>query len=550
MKTILLITTFLLSLYPAFSQDINPGGGSGGGGTGTVSTQGSASAACLTTFYNTGTLIQCPSSTTTLDAFGNIVTPGNGTFGFGSGVPGAIVLNDGSGNPYIVSAANGASGGIALDLPQALTTSTNARGGILTAGSGFVYSATYSSGVTWATPPATCTWTVTSPSSGTPAAINAVLSMTYTVTPTAGTPFAITTAGTGFNAPVATAAYTSGVGCSGTATIAMVVGAQLTITPYAPPVTLTANQVWQSTGTTGQTTVSTQTPQLGTGTSAGDVVIGSGAGGSAAVGLTTWGSAATANNTILGFATAPVTGHVVTCVTSGVVCTLTDGGAPSGTGTVTSVIAGTGLSGGTITTTGTIAVTGGAGQILAGATPALTATPALGTDASAAGTLQLSNGAGGGAHTIFGSAATTTNTINGPTVVPANGDLLTCATSGSTCTLTDGGGVPSYYAIAGMNVRPVKTASYPITGPDFINLVTIPFNAAGAVNCTVVINTSQPSAGKFVDIVSYGVGVVTIVANGQNLNGAGTSIPMAASTNLAPTHFRIVSNGTDYVVYP
>ena len=50
------------------------------------------------------------------------------------------------------------------------------------------------------------------------------------------------------------------------------------------------------------------------------------------------------------------------------------------------------LSGGTITTSGTVGITGAAGQILAGATPAFTATPILGTDNSVAGTIQLANG--------------------------------------------------------------------------------------------------------------------------------------------------------------
>jgi hypothetical protein len=41
---------------------------------------------------------------------------------------------------------------------------------------------------------------------------------------------------------------------------------------------------------------------------------------------TTWGSAATASNTILGFATAPVTGDLISCTTSSTTCTLTDSG--------------------------------------------------------------------------------------------------------------------------------------------------------------------------------------------------------------------------------
>lgn len=78
---------------------------------------------------------------------------------------------------------------------------------------------------------------------------------------------------------------------------------------------------------------------------------------------------------------------------------------------------------------------GSTGTAIVSIPQALTA----GTDASVAGTVQLSNGTGGGAHTIFGSAATTTNTLLGPATVPATGDLISCTTSSTTCTLTDSG---------------------------------------------------------------------------------------------------------------
>jgi hypothetical protein len=42
--------------------------------------------------------------------------------------------------------------------------------------------------------------------------------------------------------------------------------------------------------------------------------------------FTSWSSAATANNTINGFSTTPVTGDLVSCVSSGTTCTLTDSG--------------------------------------------------------------------------------------------------------------------------------------------------------------------------------------------------------------------------------
>lgn len=61
-----------------------------------------------------------------------------------------------------------------------------------------------------------------------------------------------------------------------------------------------------------------------------------------------------------------------------------------------------------------------------------------GTDNSVAGTLQLANGSAA-AHNIFGSAATTTNTILGFATAPTTGDLVECITSTTTCTFTDSG---------------------------------------------------------------------------------------------------------------
>lgn len=92
--------------------------------------------------------------------------------------------------------------------------------------------------------------------------------------------------------------------------------------------------------------------------------------------------------------------------------------------------------------TNTLSITCAAGQVMGGATPACTATPALGTDNSVAGTLTLSNGSAT-AHTVWSSGATTTNTIAGFTVAPTTGHIVTCTVSSTTCTLTDGGAVPA-----------------------------------------------------------------------------------------------------------
>ncbi|HEV2378712.1 MAG TPA: hypothetical protein VG206_02835 [Terriglobia bacterium] len=101
-----------------------------------------------------------------------------------------------------------------------------------------------------------------------------------------------------------------------------------------------------------------------------------------------------------------------------------------------------------VSATGAIGITGAAGQVLAGSTPAFTATPSLGTDNSIAGTWQLANGSAN-AHTIWSSAATTSNTIAGFATAPTTLDLVSCTTSSTTCTLTDAGGpIPSSLANA------------------------------------------------------------------------------------------------------
>lgn len=148
------------------------------------------------------------------------------------------------------------------------------------------------------------------------------------------------------------------------------------------------------------------------------------------------------------FATGPtVSGLILSDVATGTQClhanssgvvsgTGSDCGSGGGGDTITSPNSTLGI-GGTSTNT-TLDVLGATGKILAGATPALTFTPALGVDGSSAGTFQLSNGAAS-AHTIFGSGATTTNTINGFATVPTTGHLIDCTVTTTTCLLHDSG---------------------------------------------------------------------------------------------------------------
>ncbi len=107
--------------------------------------------------------------------------------------------------------------------------------------------------------------------------------------------------------------------------------------------------------------------------------------------------------------------------------------------------------GGTTTAT-TLDLAGSAGEIMAGATPALTYTPSLGKSGTA-GTLSLFP-ATGNFTTTLGSAATASNTVNFFATVPTNLHLFYCAVSSTTCTFTDAG-----YAYNAIPINDVVSAT-------------------------------------------------------------------------------------------
>lgn len=90
-----------------------------------------------------------------------------------------------------------------------------------------------------------------------------------------------------------------------------------------------------------------------------------------------------------------------------------------------------------------------------------------------------------------------------------------------------------------------QTATYQALAADFTNLKTITV-PSGTFTITLVASGSQPAAGKYIDIVNYGSGVITISRSGQNINGGTSSITLAAASATAPTHTRIISDGTNY----
>lgn len=104
---------------------------------------------------------------------------------------------------------------------------------------------------------------------------------------------------------------------------------------------------------------------------------------------------------------------------------------PGGAGTVTSV--GVNGTANQVIVSGTSPITGSGTLTLS-----LSAAVQLGTDGTTAGTVQLSNGASA-AHTILGSGATTTNTVNFFATVPTTGHLVDCTVTTTTCLFHDSG---------------------------------------------------------------------------------------------------------------
>jgi hypothetical protein len=128
-------------------------------------------------------------------------------------------------------------------------------------------------------------------------------------------------------------------------------------------------------------------------------------------------------------------------------------GGTSGGGTVTSFSSGNlsplfTTSVATATTTPALSFTlsnAGAGTLFgnntgSSAAPGFISTPVLGVASTTTGTLGFQNASNAFTFTVAGAAAmSASSTLVGPILVPANNDLLACATTSTTCTLTDSG---------------------------------------------------------------------------------------------------------------
>ena len=171
-------------------------------------------------------------------------------------------------------------------------------------------------------------------------------------------------------------------------------------------------------------------------------------------------------------------------------------------------------------TTGVISITGAAGQILAGASPAFTATPTLGVASSSTGTLAFANSGNTGVMTLTPASGAVAATVTIPDVT---GTLLS---SGTTVTVGQGGTGAATFTIHGVLIGETAAA----------------FNAtaAGTTGIPLVGVTGADPAFGTATVPGGGTGATTLTAHGILL-GEGTS---AIAATAAGTQYQfLISNG-------
>ena len=175
---------------------------------------------------------------------------------------------------------------------------------------------------------------------------------------------------------------------------------------------------------------------------------------------------------------------------------------------------------------------------------------AIGADGSAAGTINLSNGSAS-AHSILGSAATTTNTILFPATVIANGDLVTCTTSGTTCTLTDGGApstgtvssvgltLPSWLTVTGSPITGSGTLAVTGTSETANFFLAAPNGSAGAMTPRLIVTADLPTGIPIANIGSSGLSGASPIAISSSgaisISGVAGEVPNGTSGTFTAT---------------
>ena len=226
---------------------------------------------------------------------------------------------------------------------------------------------------------------------------------------------------------------------------------------------------------------------------------------------TTWGSAATASNTILGFATAPTTGDLVDCVVSSTTCTLTDAGVLAA-----SIVTGPASA----TNHGLATFNGTGGKTLESSNTQFTVS-ATNLTAGSTGVLDLSGATGTAALKV---PTTTTNTATAAGVIDYD-------TTNS-----------NYHAYSGADslVAVVPTASIPNTGHLLNALVSggqFLLQDSGIAK-TNVVNAGSPGAG----VAHFAGSTQTVTSSAVtpadatgNTTGSGNFVLVTSPTLVTPT---------------
>lgn len=169
----------------------------------------------------------------------------------------------------------------------------------------------------------------------------------------------------------------------------------------------------------------------------------------------------------------------------------------------------------------------------------LSPTIALGTDNSVAGTMTLSNSAAA-AHTVYSSGATTTNTIAGFTVVPVTGDLVSCTSASTTCTLTDAGILATNIVRKDVANTAGASMTLDMSGVNVASAFRVP-NIAGATSATdgtIVYDTTQ----KNTHIRTNGADTLAVAETAAV--GAGAILKSASATKSLATASSMTDDAT------
>src|SRR5208337_3738544 len=201
-------------------------------------------------------------------------------------------------------------------------------------------------------------------------------------------------------------------------------------------------------------------------------------------------------------------------------------------------------------TTGVVSITGAAGQILAGASPAFTATPTLGVASSSLGTLAFANNANTGVMTLTPASGTVAAAVTIPDVT---GTLLS---TGATVTVPQGGSGATTFTVNGVLIGETTSAFHAtaagttgiplvgVTGSDpAFGTALVPGGGTGLTTATIYGLLVGEGTGAF-QSVAAGTQYQFLISNSSaNPGWSSWQLPSTGGTN----NQCLTSNGTNGV---